>query len=313
MRLAMYPAPTMTTDVRNYPASQVSPVAALPPVTNPWRQLALPALVFVALLAALYGNVLGYLVQQWWSDDNYSHGFIVPLFSGYLVWQRRAALAAAPIRGHWIGWPVLIVGIATLILGDIAAENFLQRSSLIVIVAGLVLLHLGAAAFRLVAFPLAYLFFMVPLPATVFYKIAFPLQTLAAQNSAWALEMLGVPVLLDGNVIHLSRVTLGVAEACSGIRSLISLLALAVAWAYVTMPLGAMAVLVAAAIPITIAANAARIVATGLIGQTFGMQYAQGFFHSFSGWLIFVVAFLCLLGVHGLIKATMTVWRRSRG
>jgi exosortase len=301
----MFLPPTMTTEVRSYPA-------ALPLVPHRWRHLALPAAVFAALLALLYGNVLGHLVRQWWTDDNYSHGFIVPLFSGYLVWQRRAALAAVPLRGHWLGWPLLVAGLGAFILGDLAAENFLQRSSLIVIVAALVLVHAGMPAFRLVAFPLAYLVFMIPLPATVFYKIAFPLQTLAANNSAWALEMLGVPVLLDGNVIHLSRVTLGVAEACSGIRSLISLLALAVAWAYVTMPLAAMAILVAAAVPITIAANAARIVVTGLIGQAFGMQYAQGFFHSFSGWLIFVVAFLCLLALHGLIKGTTLLWRRRR-
>lgn len=303
--------PAMSTEAPEYAAAPLSPSGALV-VSERGRRLALAALVFAALLALLYGHVLAQLVRQWWTDDNYSHGFLVPLFSGYLLWQRRALLAAAPIRGHWIGWPVLAGGLACLVLGDLAAENFLQRTSLIAVLAALVLLHLGVDAFRLVAFPLAYLLFMVPLPATVFYKIAFPLQHLAAVNSAWALEMLGVPVLLDGNVIHLSRVTLGVAEACSGIRSLISLLALAVAWAYVTMPLAAMAILVAAAIPITIAANAARIVATGLIGQTFGMQYAQGFFHTFSGWLIFVVAFFCLLGVHGVIKGAAAVRRRAR-
>jgi exosortase len=208
---------------------------------------------------------------------------------------------------------VLVFGLACLIVGDVAAENFLQRFSMIVVVAGLVLIHLGTAAFQLVAFPLAYLLFMIPLPATLFYKIAFPLQMLAAVNSAAVLDMLGIPVLLDGNVIHLSRVTLGVAEACSGIRSLISLLALAVAWAYLTLPsVLTMSILVAAAIPITIAANAARIVATGLIGQSFGMQYAQGFFHSFSGWLIFVVAFVCLLAVHSLIRVAPVAWRRAR-
>jgi exosortase len=312
MPLAMVRAPAMTTPLRDYASAPASPGTAFPAFPDAWRALAVPAIVFAALLALLYSSVLGHLVQQWWSDDNYSHGFLVPLFSGYLVWQRRAALAAVPIRGHWLGWPVLVGGIGCLVLGDVAAENFLLRSSLIVIVAALVLIHLGTAAFRVVAFPVAFLFFMVPLPSIVFYKIAFPLQTISAMHSAWTLDMLGVPVLLDGNVIQLSRITLGVAEACSGIRSLISLLALAVAWGYLTLPGLGMGVLIAAAVPITIAANVARIVITGLIGQSFGVEYAQGFFHSFSGWLIFIVAVLCLLAAHGLIRMTAALWRRRR-
>ena len=155
----------------------------------------------------------------------------------------------------------------------------------------------------MLAFPLLFLFFMVPLPATLFYAVAFPLQNLAARNAAWTLDLLGVPVLLDGNVIHLSQISLGVTEACSGIRSLISLLAVAVAWAALTLPgIWAMAVLVAAVVPITILANAGRVVATGLIGQWFGVEYAQGFFHTFSGWLVFLFAFVCLLGVHSVIR-----------
>src|SRR5262249_27414952 len=145
--------------------------------------------------------------------------------------------------------------------------------------------------------------FMVPLPATVFYAVASPLQNLAARNAALVLDLLGVPVLLDGNVIHLSQITLGVTEACSGIRSLISLLAMAVCWAALTIPgIWGKSLLVAATVPITVVANAGRVVATGLIGQWFGVQYARGFFHSFSGWVIFLLAFACLLAVHGLIR-----------
>jgi len=178
-----------------------------------------------------------------------------------------------------------------------------MRSSLIVVLAGLVLFHLGRASFRGLAFPLPLLFFMIPLPATLFYAIAFPLQTLAARNAAWTLDRLGVPVLLDGNVIHLTRLSLGVAEACSGIRSLISLFSVAVGWAALTIPgMWGMAVFVAAVIPITILANAGRVVVTGLIAQWFGIEYAQGFFHTFSSWLVFVFAFVCLLGIHGVIR-----------
>jgi exosortase len=144
---------------------------------------------------------------------------------------------------------------------------------------------------------------MVPLPAILFNAVALPLQSLAAQNAARALDLLDVPVLLDGNVIHLSDISLGVTEACSGIRSLISLFALAVAWVCLTPHRFWQALLyVAAVVPITIVANAVRVVATGLIGQWFGIAYAQGFFHTFSGWLIFVFAVLCLAGLQSAVR-----------
>jgi exosortase len=243
------------------------------------------------------------LVWQWWDDPNYSHGFVVPLFSGVLVWQRRKALAALPAEGSWIGLLLLLAGVGMLLLGDLGAENFLMRSSFIVVLAGLALFHLGRTTFRMLTFPLLFLFFMVPLPATLFYAVAFPLQQLAARNAAWTLDLLGVPVLLDGNVIRLSHISLGVTEACSGIRSLISLLAVAVAWAHLTLPgTWAMLGLAASAVPITVLANTGRVVATGLVGQWFGMEYAEGVFHTFSGWVIFLVAFACLLAVHSMIR-----------
>jgi len=256
-----------------------------------------------ALLCALYWWVVRDLVFQWWDDPNYSHGFLVPLFSGYLVWQDRDAIRRRPTRPSWLGLPVLLVAVSMLVLGVVGAENFLMRASLIVMIAGLVLFHLGGATLRAIAFPLAFLAFMVPLPEIVLNAVAFPLQGIAAQNATSVLEALGVPVLRDGNVIHLSRITLGVTEACSGIRSLVSLLALATASAYVgKSPRWAMAVLVVSAVPITIVANAARIVLTGLIGQWLGVRYAQGFFHAFSGWLIFLVALVCLIAVHAALS-----------
>ena len=261
-------------------------------------------LLFVGLLVALYWRILPDLVRQWWDDPNYSHGFLIPFFSAYLVWSQRERLRAVAISpAGWSGVLVLLVGLGMLILGDIGAELFLSRSSIIVIMAGLILLFAGRAGLYEMAFPLTFLLFMVPIPAILFYAVTFPLQSLAAQNAAWTLDLFGVPVLLDGNVLHLSQITLGVTEACSGVRSLISLLALAMAWAYLTLDKRwAMVVLVASAVPITVAANSVRVVSTGLIGQWFGMSYAQGFFHTFSGWLIFLFAFVALLGVHGLIR-----------
>lgn len=278
---------------------------------RPQLRAGLIVLVILGLLAGLYGGILRDLAWQWWDDPNYAHGFLVPLFSGFLVWQRRKQLAALPANGSWIGLPVLLAGVGALLLGVIGAELFLMRSSLIVILAGLVLFHLGRDSFQVLAFPLLFLFFMVPLPQTLFYAVASPLQSLAARNAAWMLDALGVPVLLDGNVIHLTKQSLGVAEACSGIRSLISLLSVTVAWAAVTLSgIFAMTVFVAAVVPITILANVGRVVITGLIGQWFGIEYAEGFFHTLSSWLVFVFAFVCLVGIHNLIRLIQSRWQK---
>ncbi len=283
------------------------------PTTSPagrsWANAWTVALGLV--LAVLYWGILRDLGRQWWDDANYSHGFIVPIFSGYLIWRERDRLWALVPRGTAWGLLVLLGGIGALVLGDLGAENFLSRSSLIVILAGLVLFILGAETFRMTVFPLSYLLFMVPIPAPLFYLVTFPLQRLAAEQAAWALDVLGVPVLLDGNIIHLSRISLGVTEACSGIRSLISLFAGAVAWAYLLLPGGwPMLVFVLATVPITILANAGRVVATGLIGQWFGVDYASGFFHELAGWVIYLFAFLCLIGLHRLIRCVGLTRRR---
>jgi len=261
-----------------------------------------PSTTVVGLLAlsllGLYASIGHDLVVQWSDDPNYSHGFLVPIFSGYLLWQRRADLRCIPLAPNFSGLAILLSGLAVLVIGEMGAENYLARSSLLLVVAGLVVFHLGSPMLRGVAFPLAYLLFMIPLPQVAFNAVAFPLQTFAAENATSVLDLLGVAVLRDGNVIHLSRITLGVTEACSGIRSLVSLLALAVASAHLSLTRrDTMLLLVASAVPITIVANAARIVITGLIGQWVGARYAEGFFHAFSGWLIFFVAFLLLFAV----------------
>jgi exosortase len=267
--------------------------------------LSLSARVFVlaALLSLLYCSIIRDMVMNWWDDPNYSHGFLVPLFSGYLVWLKRGELRRLRPQPNWAGFVMLLAGIATLILGAVGADNYLMRSSAIIVLAGLVLFHLGTKTFHSVAFAIAFLIFMVPLPQILFNAVTFPLQRVAAEGATRALDLLGVPVLRDGNVIHLSRVSLGVSEACSGIRSLISLLAIAVAWGYLSLPgLTARAVLVAVAVPAAIVANTSRIVTTGLIAQWLGVRYAEGFFHTSSGLVAFLVACAFLLLGHRLIS-----------
>ena len=256
----------------------------------------LPVMVLGGLLAVIYHEVLFRMGLQWYVDQDASHGFLVPFLSAYFIWERRQQLQTLPVQPSVWGAGVLAIGLLMLVMGLGGAELYLQRSSLIVVLAGLVLLILGPAFLRGLAFPIAFLFFMVPLPAIVINAVAFPLQLFAAKAAAFCLYNVGIPVLREGNVIFLASTQLEVAEACSGIRSLQSLLALGTVFAYFSQSrMWKRWTLVLLSIPIAILANAFRVSGTGVLAHYWGAEAAEGFYHTFSGWLIFVVAFGLLL------------------
>lgn len=268
-------------------------------------------LVLVALVFWLYAPILARLTRQWWTDPNFSHGFFVPVFSLYVLWQNRSALREVPSGPSSWGLLLLLFSLCTLILGVFGAELFLARISLIFLLAGMVIFLSGWPMLRAVIFPLAFLALMVPIPSIVLNQITFPLQILASKLSASLLPLLGVPVLREGNVINLPAMPLEVADACSGIRSLLSLTCLAVMYGYLLEKrIGIRVLLAVASIPIAVAANALRIVGTGLLVQYWDPDKAEGFFHQFSGWLIFVVSLLMLFALHLLI--TIGERRRER-
>jgi len=253
-------------------------------------------LSITALLAALYYKILYSLGTQWYADPDYSHGFLVPLLSGYFVWERREKLRSLPAAPSPWGIILLGGGLLMLLIGSAGSELYMQRTSIIVVIAGLVLLMLGREFLRVLLFPIAFLFFMVPLPAIIVNAVAFPLQLFAAKTATFCLYNFGIPVLREGNVIVLAGTTLEVAEACSGIRSLQALLALGTVYAYFTQHvMWKRWTLVLFSIPIAIAANAFRVTGTGVLTHYWGVEAAQGFYHTFEGWLIFVVAFALLL------------------
>jgi exosortase len=260
------------------------------------RTTALVVAAIAAALAWVYAPIVSSLVRQWASDDNYSHGFFVLPLAAYFAWERRDALRRAAIRPSFIGLVVVGASLVLLLAGLLGAELFLTRVSLVGVVAGVVLFVWGSQHFRILAFPIAFLLLMIPLPAIVFNQIAFPLQLLASNVGESVIAAAGVPVLREGNVLQLPGRTLEVAEACSGIRSLVSLTMLGIVLGYFTeRRLPERIVLAASAVPIAIVANAARVAGTGLASEWISPAAADGFFHSFSGWLMFVVAFGCLL------------------
>jgi len=250
----------------------------------------------------LYGPTLARLVGQWWKDPNFSHGFFVPLFSVFVVWQERSRLSGLSPRPSWWGLLFLAMGMCVLIVGQMGAELFLSRVSLLIVMGGCIVLFLGWNFLRALAFPWAFLLLMIPIPTILFNQITFPLQLLASRVASTTLPWMGVPVLREGNVIVLPAMALEVAEACSGIRSLMSLATLAVIYGYLMEQKVAIRVVLAlASIPIAVAANSLRIVGTGLLVQYWDPEKAQGFFHEFSGWLIFVISLSMLYLFHRLV------------
>ena len=302
-------------------------------VRNLWKPL-----LIAAAIAFVYASVLARLGQFWWEDENYSHGLLIPLIIGYMLWTERERLARAAARRPSTMWGGLAVACAlvALWLGTAGAELYVQRMSLVLMLAGVAVYFWGFAVLRLALVPLALLVLAIPIPAIIFNKVAFPLQLFASRCAVWAMRQLDIPVLRDGNVIELKPLNsvltkkLEVVEACSGIRSLMTLVTLAVVFAYFTTPerdddnrdgggsgggdgvgggrafwqrwgFWRAAILVFSAIPIAIVTNAARVSGTGILSHYYGTEVADGFFHSFSGWVVYIVAFLLLFAVGWLL------------
>ena len=259
--------------------------------------------VLAILSVWLYWSTLAHLVVQWWTDPNFSHGFFVPLFSGVVIWQERDRLARIAPQPSWAGLGIVLAGLVVLVVGRLGAELFLDRSSLLLLLAGIVILFFGWNLFRAVLFPWAFLLLMIPIPTIVFNQITFPLQLLASKVAATVLPFLGVPILREGNVINLPSMALEVAEACSGIRSLMSLVTLAIIYGYLMEKrLWVRWLLAFASVPIAVAANSIRIIGTGLLVQYWDADKAEGYFHASWGWIIFVVSFMMLYALHALTR-----------
>ncbi len=254
------------------------------------------------LLIGLYYDVLYKMIIQWSDDPNYSHGFLVPLISLYLVWERREELKGVELRPSNQGLFVIIFGFALLTVANISAELFTMRFSFVVVIIGLVIFFLGYGFVKKVALPLGYLFFMIPLPYILYDSVAFPLKLFAARSSVYLLKLSDIPVFREGNLIYLSQTTLEVADACSGIRSLMSLIVIALAMAYFFQKgIKKKVLLVFLALPVAIAINILRIYVTGVLSHFYGEAAATGFLHEFEGFVMFAVAMVILIAICVLI------------
>lgn len=263
--------------------------------------LSLSILLF--LTADLYAGIFVKLVHDWCTLPDFSHGFLVPFFVGYVLWTRSDDLRGTPLQSSWTGLGPLLAGLCLLLLGQLGAELYLARISFLFVMSGAVLLVAGPAFLRKLLFPICVLALAIPVPQVIFYQLTAPLQRLAATCATGLLPLLGVPVLQEGNVIRLPSISLEVAEACSGIRSLLSLSTLSILYGYFAEQRPwRKVVLLLSSIPIAVAANTFRIVGTGVLVQWKGPAPALGFFHEFSGLLVFAVSVAMLMGTHVLLK-----------
>ncbi|MGD0646801.1 MAG: exosortase A [Acidobacteriaceae bacterium] len=296
--------PTSTIENESAPAPSHAAQSWLP-----W----LPYILLGLVITAIYYQVIGKLVMDWYDNPDFSHGFLVVPFAMFLVWDKRKVLRETPIRQTWSGVWLLLAAIFVLFMGVYGAELFLSRLSLVMLLAGIIWTLCGRAMLRELRFAILVLLLAIPIPAVVFNQITFPLQLLASRMASALLPLFGVPVLRDGNIIQLPAMQLEVAEACSGIRSLMSLFAVAIFYGYfLERSTWRRVVLALASIPIAVVANAARIVGTGLCVQYWNPDKAVGFFHEFSGWLMFIVSLCCLYFVHTLMRLKIPSSRNTQ-
>ena len=278
------------------------------------RTISWPAVAwFGILLIAVYYPILSKLVLQWSTDDDVSHGFFVPLVAGYIAWQRREKILSIEWKPAWWGVGLLIWAGLQSYIGMLGAELFLQRTAFLLSLVAMLLILGGTGLVRQLAFPLLLLPFMIPLPTVVYNQITFPLQLFASSVAERSLEVLNIPVLRDGNILELASQKLSVAEACSGIRSLLSLSFLSLVYAYFfDRRVWMRWVLLIATVPIAIIANSARVTLTGVFSEI-DPSLAEGFFHEAEGWVIFVVALVILVVVHQLLNFVYRKWRPEPG
>jgi exosortase len=261
-------------------------------------------LLLLPFVAVLYATIMPDLFDDWLNDPNYSHGLLVPFISGWFAWQRRGDLQASEVRSSNAGLVVIFTALVMLIVGAAGTEYFTQRISLVLLLAGIILYWFGREVLRILALPVAFLVFMVPLPYIVYDAIAFPLKLLVAKVSVATLKAVGVIVWREGNIIMFPNVTLEVADACSGLRSLMSLLAIGVSYAFIfhnSRPQRILLILMA--VPIAMISNMFRVIATGFLAQYYGAAAAEGFFHEFAGLAVFALAM-------GLLLLTGMILRR---
>jgi exosortase A len=277
-----------------------TPSAQAAPTVPTWWVYAV-----AAALVLCFADYLGWMLERWWKDEYYGHGFMIPVISGYLVWRQWPKLRSLPREGFERGLWVMGGGVLLHVVATFTDVNFASGFAFIIALYGAIIWLFGWPVARTVAFPVAYLVFMVPLGRVLVDMFAQPMQLFSAKYGAAVAIAIGIPAETEGTTIHIPNYTFEVAIACSGLKSVISMSALGTLYAYmVDAALWKRVALVIASFPVAIAANGGRITTTLVLGRIFGQKAAEGFFHSFSGTLVFLLAFMGLFLVGAILRCT---------
>jgi len=259
--------------------------------------------ILAFLFILLYFQVIVGLLNDWWVDSNYSHGFLVPLVSAYLIWKKRGKLKSLEKKRSYWGFLILLLGLGIYILGTAGSEYFSARFSLVIALFGLIFYLNGREWAKELLFPIAFLAFMVPIPYVIYYSIAFPMQLFSTKMSYFILHSIGLPSIRQGNIIYLPNYSLEVVEACSGLRSLVSLLALGTFFAYVTFKSNLKRIILFLSVfPIAIGANIFRIFITAVGAYVVSPKLAEDFLHKLSGLIVFLISVFSLFILSRIIK-----------
>lgn len=260
-----------------------------------WIQSGLIAVGFILV----YFKTIAGLVSDWSTDPNFSHGFLIPVISLYMAWYKKDQLRHIPNRPSRIGLGILVLGLLVHVAANIGAELFMMRFSMVITLSGIIVYLFGIPKFRALWIPVVYLVLMIPIPAILWNQVAFPLQLLAAKLSAQMISLIGIPVFREGNILHLAQTSLEVVDACSGLRSLTSLLALTGIFAYLA-PLSVVKkwILFLSAVPVAVSVNVIRLTVTAAMSVWISPETAHGFLHDMSGLIIFGAALVLVYLVY---------------
>jgi exosortase len=257
---------------------------------------------FGGLLLLCYAPILYRMAVQWATDEDMGHGFFVPVVAGFIAWQRRRTLLSTPRESNGWGLALVIFAAFEALAGSLGAELFTARLAFVVALFGVILYLGGKAWLRALLLPLFLMLFMIPIPQIIYARLTLGLQILASQLGETLIGWMGIPVIRTGNLLELPSQTLDIVDACSGIRSLVTLLFLSQVYAYFTEKRTWMRwALLVATVPIAIAANAIRVAITGLLSEL-DTKLAQGAYHEMEGYIVFAVAFVALLLTHRVIS-----------
>jgi len=252
------------------------------------------------------------MVYEWATLEEMGHGFFVPVVAAYIVWRKRDELLQLQTTPNLWGIALILWGFIQLVLGTLAADFFLARTAFIVSLVGVILTMGGVVLLRHLAFPLLLMVFMIRIPMFIYTQITFPLQLLASRIAEVTLDLMRIPVLRNGNVLELASQRLSVVEACSGIRSLLSLSFLSLVYAYFfDRKVWMRGALFVATVPIAIISNASRVTLTGILSE-YNPKLTEGFYHQFEGWTIFLIALIAMITVHQALNVVHSWAKRTQ-